>query len=96
MTDHLDADLTVEALAARAHMSPRSFARAFRRETGTTPAAHVETVRVERARLLLESTALPVAEIARTCGFGTVETLRRAFARRVGAPPAAYRSRFAA
>ena len=96
MTDHLDADLRVEALAARAHMSPRSFARAFRRETGTTPAAHVETVRVERARLLLESTALPVAEIARTCGFGTVETLRRAFARRVGAPPAAYRSRFAA
>ena len=70
--------------------------RAFRRETGTTPAVHVELLRVGHARLLLESTALPVAEIARTCGFGTVETLRRAFARRVGAPPAAYRSRFAA
>ncbi len=96
MSDHLDADLTVEALAERAQMSPRSFARAFRRETGTTPASHVEAVRVERARLLLESTGLPVAEIARTCGFGTVETLRRAFARRVGTPPAAYRSRFAA
>ena len=96
MADHLDDDLSVEALAVRAHMSPRSFARAFRRETGTTPAAHVEALRVERARLLLESTATPVSEVARSCGFGTVETMRRAFARRVGVPPAAYRSRFAA
>lgn len=96
MADHLDGDLSVEALADRAHMSPRSFARAFRRETGTTPAAHVEALRVERARLLLESTASPVAAVARACGFGTVETMRRAFARRVGVPPAAYRSRFAA
>ncbi len=96
MTDHLDDDLSVAALAVRAQMSPRSFARAFRRETGTTPAAHVEALRVERARLLLESTATPVSEVARSCGFGTVETMRRAFARRVGVPPATYRSRFAA
>jgi len=96
MADHLDDDLSVEALAGRAHMSQRSFARAFRRETGTTPAAHVEALRVERARLLLESTATPVSTVARTCGFGTVETMRRAFARRVGVPPSAYRSRFAA
>jgi len=96
MADHLDADLGVEALAARAHMSPRSFARAFRRETATTPAAYVEALRVERARLLLETTPAAVTEVARACGFGTVETLRRAFARRLGVAPAAYRSRFAA
>jgi len=96
MADHLDADLGVEALAARAHMSPRSFARAFRRETATTPAAYVEALRVERARLLLETTPAAVTEVASACGFGTVETLRRAFARRLGVAPAAYRSRFAA
>ena len=96
MTDHLDADLSVGALARRTHMSERHFARAFKDETGMTPAAYVERVRVERARLLLESTAAPVASVAKRCGFGTVETMRRAFARRVGVSPGAYRERFAA
>jgi transcriptional regulator GlxA family with amidase domain len=93
---NLDADLAVGALAERAHMSERHFARAFKDETGLTPAAYVEQVRVERARLLLESTPTPVAAVAAQCGFGTVETLRRAFARRVGVSPGAYRERFAA
>ena len=53
-------------------------------------------MRVERARLLLESTPAPVATVAARCGFGTVETMRRAFARRVGVSPGAYRERFAA
>jgi len=96
MADHLDADLSVPALAERACMSERNFARAFKRETGMTPAAYVEALRVERARLALESTGAPVDAVARQCGFGTVETLRRAFARRLGVSPAAYRSRFAA
>jgi transcriptional regulator GlxA family with amidase domain len=61
-----------------------------------TPAAYVERLRVERARLLLESTPAPVATVATRCGFGTVETMRRAFARRVGVSPGAYRERFAA
>jgi transcriptional regulator GlxA family with amidase domain len=87
-------DLSVGALAARAYMSPRNFARAFRAETGMTPAAYVESVRVERARLVLESTPLAVAEVARRCGFGTVETMRRAFRRRVGVSPGDYRERF--
>jgi transcriptional regulator GlxA family with amidase domain len=94
MADHLDADLSVAALAARSHMSPRTFARAFKSEVGLTPAAYVEALRVERARGALESTDLPVEAVARQCGFGTVETLRRAFGRRVGVAPAAYRDRF--
>jgi transcriptional regulator GlxA family with amidase domain len=92
--DHLDEDLTVSALARRACMSDRNFARAFRRETGMTPAAYVETARVERARIALESGDLPVEAIARLAGFGTVETMRRAFRRRVGVSPIDYRTRF--
>ena len=94
IADHLDADLRVEALAERAAMSPRNFARFFSRETGMTPAAYVEVLRVERARQLLEGAADPIARVARQCGFGTPETMRRAFARRVGVPPAQYRARF--
>src|SRR4029453_4787365 len=94
IADSLDADPRVEALAERAAMSPRNFARFFRRETGMTPAAYVEVLRVERARQLLEDSADPVDLIARRCGFGTPERMRRAFARRVGVAPAAYRARF--
>jgi transcriptional regulator GlxA family with amidase domain len=94
--EHLDETLTVPVLAARVHMSERNFARAFRAETGLTPAAYVEVARVERARRELETTDLAVEAVAARCGFGTVETMRRAFHRRVGVNPAAYRARFAA
>jgi len=96
IADHIDADLSVPALAARACMSDRHFARAFKAETGMTPAVYVESLRVERARLALESGEAPIDAVAARCGFGTVETLRRAFARRLGVSPAAYRNRFAA
>ena len=96
IAEHPAADLSVPALAARAYMSERNFARAFRAETGMTPATYVEAARVERARRELETTDLPVQAIAAQCGFGTVETMRRAFARRLGVNPAAYRARFAA
>jgi transcriptional regulator GlxA family with amidase domain len=94
INEHPEADHAVERLAARVAMSPRHFARVFRGEVGCTPAQYVERVRLEVARRLLETTSLSVEEIARGCGFGTVETLRRAFARRVGATPTEYRHRF--
>lgn len=95
LPDHLDDDLTVARLADRAAMSERSFARAFRAETGTTPAAHVEELRVEAARRLLETTDGTVATIARQVGLRHAETLHRAFSRRVGTTPDRYRQHFA-
>jgi transcriptional regulator GlxA family with amidase domain len=94
MAAHLDSDLSVPALAARACMSERNFARAFGREVGMTPAAFVESVRVDDARIRLESTAQKLEAVAHDCGFGTVETMRRAFHRRLGVGPADYRDRF--
>jgi transcriptional regulator GlxA family with amidase domain len=94
MVDHLDEDLSVPALAVRAYMSPRNFARAFKREVGMTPAAYVEALRVERARALLETAGESVEQVARRCGFGTVETMRRVFRRRLGVSPGDYRERF--
>jgi transcriptional regulator GlxA family with amidase domain len=94
LPDHLDEDLSVETLAERAFMSPRNFARAFRRELGVTPAAYVATLRVERARQELEAGDAPVEVVARRCGFGTVETMRRSFRRQIHTSPAEYRDRF--
>lgn len=94
IADNLDADLRVEALAERVHMSTRNFARAFGREVGLTPASYVEAVRVERAKQRLEEAADLVEAVARGCGFGSAETMRRAFSRRVGVAPADYRARF--
>jgi len=87
-------DHSVAAMAARAHMSPRHFARAFRAETGVTPARHVERVRLEAARRRLEDTDEPIALVAAQCGFQSAETMRRAFLRAVDVAPAEYRRRF--
>jgi transcriptional regulator GlxA family with amidase domain len=94
LSDHLDVDLTVDALAARAGMSPRNFARAFVRETGTTPAAYVEQLRIEATRRLLETTDHTVSAIARHVGIRHAETLHRAFRRRLGTTPELYRQHF--
>jgi transcriptional regulator GlxA family with amidase domain len=96
IADNLVGDLTVPALADRAGMSTRHFARAFRAEVGMTPAAYVERVRVEAARRSLESGGRPVELIARDCGFNTPETLHRAFRRRLGTSPGQYRRHFRA
>jgi transcriptional regulator GlxA family with amidase domain len=94
LPDHLSEDLSVEALAQRAGMSARNFARAFRREVGTTPAALVEGLRVEAARRLLETTDLTVHAVAVSVGLRHPETLHRAFQRRVGTTPDRYRQHF--
>jgi transcriptional regulator GlxA family with amidase domain len=91
---HLDEDLSVAVLAERALMSERSFARAFHREVGQTPAAYVEALRIELARDLLEDGAPSLEAVAQSSGFASAEVLRRAFHRRVGVSPAEYRERF--
>lgn len=95
LPDHLTDDLAVSALAARAGMSERHFARAFRLETGTTPAAFVEDLRMEAARRLLESTELTITAIARAVGYRHGETLHRVFTRRLSTTPERYRQHFA-
>ncbi|MFF2202445.1 GlxA family transcriptional regulator [Streptomyces sp. NPDC058145] len=94
ITEHPAGDLTVESLAARARLSPRHFARAFREETGTTPGRYVDRVRLEHARRLLEDTCDGVEEISRASGYGTPEAMRRAFVRALGTAPAEYRRWF--
>jgi transcriptional regulator GlxA family with amidase domain len=89
------ADHTVTAIARRAGMSERHLARLFRTETGTTVAQHVERVRIEAARHLLESSDSGLDAIARRCGFGTVETFHRSFKRGTGITPGEHRARFA-
>ncbi|MGW4440964.1 GlxA family transcriptional regulator [Streptomyces sp. NPDC004596] len=84
----------VAELAAHAGLSPRHLQRRFTAELGTPPAAYVERVRVEAARRALVEGDDPVEVIARRCGFGTAETLRRSFHRRVGVAPSEYRDRF--
>ncbi|MBQ1072446.1 helix-turn-helix domain-containing protein [Micromonospora sp. C31] len=91
---HLDRPVTVDELAARAEMSPRTFARRFRAETGTTPHDWLTNQRVLLARRLLEETGLSVEAVADRAGFGDSAALRHHFARRVGATPHTYRVTF--
>ena len=96
IADHPDRDLGVPALAARAAMSERNFTRVFRAETGHTPAAYVESARIEAARRLLETTSATLESVANGCGFGTVETLHRSFKRKLQVTPGEYRKHFSA
>jgi transcriptional regulator GlxA family with amidase domain len=91
MRAHLAEPLTVERLAERAAMSPRNFARAFAAETGTTPAKAVERLRLETARIAVETGRDSLERIAETTGFGDPGRMRRAFLRRLGQPPQALR-----
>ncbi|GAA5204125.1 helix-turn-helix domain-containing protein [Streptomyces thinghirensis] len=86
--------LTVADLAACAHVSDRQLTRIFKTELGTTPHAYIESARVEVARHQLESTDATLERVASTCGFGTVDTLVRAFRRRLDTTPTEYRRRF--
>ena len=92
---NLKDDLSVPALASRAGMSERSFARIFRSETGTTPAEFVENARIDAARRLAEESELPAKRLADAVGYANVDGFRRAFARRLGVSLVEYRRRFA-
>jgi transcriptional regulator GlxA family with amidase domain len=94
IAENLAKDLSVEALADRAAMSSRNFARVFASELGSTPARYVEQVRVEAARTLLASTDDGVDQIASRCGFSSAELLRRCFLRHFKIAPSQYRKHF--
>jgi transcriptional regulator GlxA family with amidase domain len=91
---HLADDLSLSLLADRAGMSERSFSRHYAQATGQTPARAVERLRVEGARRLLSESSRPIKAIARACGFGSEETMRRSFLRLMAVTPQDYRSRF--
>jgi transcriptional regulator GlxA family with amidase domain len=93
---HPDDDHSVAALARRATMSPRHFTRVFRAQVGEAPGQYVERIRTDAARRALEETTDTVAFVARRCGFGSAETLRRTFVKRLGIAPDQYRRRFGA
>ncbi|MCX2181910.1 DJ-1/PfpI family protein [Streptomyces sp. SKN60] len=96
VTRNLGGRLTLADLAASAHISERQLTRIFKSELGTTPSAYIESARVERARHLLESTDATLERITTNCGFGTTDTLIRAFRRRLDTTPMEYRRRFRA
>lgn len=95
MVEHLDEEHSVAALARRANLSERTFARRFRDELGTTPAAWLTSQRVQRAQQLLEATDLGLDAVAQRAGFGQAALLRHHFTRQLGVSPSAYRRRFA-
>lgn len=94
MEGHLDEEITVERLAARVHLAPRTFARRFQQETGTTPYQWMLGQRLLRARQLLEETDLTVDTVATRSGFGNAATLRHHFLKRLETTPHNYRRTF--
>ncbi len=94
MRNNLDQDLSVSSLANQALMSARNFARLYASETHQTPAKAVEAMRVEAARNLLERGQLPMKVIAKQCGFGNEEGMRRSFVRLIKVTPSDYEKRF--
>ena len=91
---NLREDLRVEVLAERACMSPRNFARVFARQLGETPGKFVERLRTDTAQRLLERTDKSLSDVADECGFGSADSMRRAFLRLLKVSPDSYRSQF--
>lgn len=94
IAEHPNADLGADALARRAAMSVRHFARCFRDQIGVSPARYVETARIEAARRRLMESQDGLDRVAASCGFASAEVLRRAFVRRLNVTPSDYRIRF--
>jgi transcriptional regulator GlxA family with amidase domain len=91
---HLGEDLSIERLAERINMTPRTLSRAFLRELGVTPGRYIEQVRLEAARALLHDAQASISTVARLCGFGHPENLRRTFQKHFSVSPQAYSARF--
>src|SRR5204862_3951295 len=94
MVDHLRDNLSLEALAKRACLSPRHFARRFKQVFGGTPAAFVENLRLDEARRRLTQRTQTIENVATSVGFKSDDAFRRAFLRRFGVKPSTYRDRF--
>jgi len=94
--EHVSETLDVPALARAAKMSERSFARAFRKETGDTPARYVERARLDAARRMLSASQTTIGLVAVRTGFRSEERMRRAFQRHLKVSPASFRARFPA
>ena len=94
LRDHLTDDLSVASLARQVNLSERQFTRVFKAEVGATAADHVEAVRLESACRLLETTNRTIEQVAKTCGFGTPETMNRTFRRRLNTTPGKHRHHF--
>jgi transcriptional regulator GlxA family with amidase domain len=96
LPDHLTEDQSVPALAERLHLSERHFSRLFRAHVHTSPAEHVEAVRLHAACRMLETTSSTIEQVARRSGFGVPATMNRAFRRRLGTTPGEHRVHFGA
>lgn len=94
LPSHLGEDLRVERLAEQACLPPRTLARVFQQELGTTPGQYVERIRLEAASALLSQQHASIATVARLCGFGHPENLRRSFHKTLGISPQAFAERF--
>lgn len=95
ISSHLQADLSVECLAERAHVSPRHFSRRFKSSFGTAPGTFVENLRLDEARRRLTAMNSSIDRVSASVGFRSPDVFRRAFERRFGIAPSTYRSRFA-
>lgn len=95
MEERLEEEITVESLAARAGMAPRTLLRRFKSAAGKLPSVHLQDLRVERAKTLLATTPLSFPEITGRCGYRDASSFRRLFTEKAGASPGAYRKRFA-
>ena len=91
---HLGSDLSLEALASKANMAPRTLSRVFASELGIGPARYVERIRLEAARALLQDAQASISTVARLTGFGHPENLRRVFQKHLSISPQEYAERF--
>jgi transcriptional regulator GlxA family with amidase domain len=94
MAEHLNDDLSIDALAARLAMSPRNFVRRFTEAVQVTPGKYVQMLRIDEARSLLTGSDIPIELVAGRCGFQSAEAMRASFQRHLNTSPSEFRARF--